>query len=747
MRKKLLTSIVALLVCIHVFAQTATVTLSSQKQYIRGFGGINHPVWVGDLTASQRETAFGNGAGQMGMSVLRIWVSDKPSEWSRELATAKRAIELGAIVFASPWNPPANMVETFTRGTQTNAKRLRSNMYAAYAQHLNDFVKYMKDNGVELFAISVQNEPDYAHDWTWWTPQEILRFMKENAGSINCRVISPESFSYLKNMSDPILNDPQALANMDILGAHLYGTAYSNFTYPLFKQKGAGKELWMTEVYHPNSEAQSADRWPEALETGFHIHSALADAEFQAYVWWYIRRQYSPMKEDGTISKRGYMMTHYSKFVRPGYYRVDATKNPTTDVYVSAYKKGDDVVIVALNRSTSSKTITLSIPGTKVQTWERYVTSGSKNLQKEANVNDPDGSFQVTLDAQSMTSFVGKAPAGFPIVSITAPANDAVFTSPATINISANASDPDGTISKVEFYNGAVKLGEDASSPYTYSWTNVGAGSYSITAIATDNSGNKTTSAAVVIKVNIPQSPYNGKPHDIPGTIQLEEFDLGGNGNAYFDDTPGSQVTPVVNYRSNEDVDIEVCSDEGGGYNIAYIMQNEWLEYTVNVKSTGAYSIDVRAAADGDGKIFHIEVDGVDITGPINIPNTQGWQTYQTITLNNINLTEGQHILRLVFDANYMNLNYMVFNNEVITDIKDSKIAATTLSPNPFGNDGLKISHVGDFKFRIMDMKGAVMEEGQASDHSSIAEDLLPGVYLLSIEDHQGLRFYKIVRQ
>ncbi|GAL84854.1 carbohydrate-binding family 6 protein [Sporocytophaga myxococcoides] len=721
--------------------------MSSQKQYIRGFGGINHPVWAGDLTASQRETAFGNGAGQMGMSVLRIWVSDKPSEWSRELATAKRAIELGAIVFASPWNPPANMVETFTRGTQTNAKRLRSDMYGAYAQHLNDFVKYMKDNGVDLFAISVQNEPDYAHDWTWWTPQEMLRFMKENAGSINCRVISPESFSYLKNMSDPILNDPQALANMDILGAHLYGTAYSNFTYPLFKQKGAGKELWMTEVYHPNSEAQSADRWPEALETGFHIHSALADAEFQAYVWWYIRRQYSPMKEDGTISKRGYMMTHYSKFVRPGYYRVDATKNPTTDVYVSAYKKGDDVVIVALNRSTSSKTITLSIPGTKVQTWERYVTSGSKNLLKEGNINDPDGSFQVSLDAQSMTSFVGKAPAGFPIVSITAPANNSIFTSPATINITANASDPDGSISKVEFYNGAAKLGEDASSPYTYSWTNVSAGSYSITAVATDNSGNKTTSAAVAVKVNIPQSPFNGKPHNIPGTIQLEEFDLGGNGYAYFDDTPGSQVTPAVNYRSNEDVEIELCSDEGGGYNIAYIMQNEWLEYTVNVKSSGAYSLDVRAAADGDGKIFHIEVDGIDITGPINIPNTQGWQTWQTVTLRNINLTGGQHKLRLVFDSNYMNLNYLVFNDEVITDLKDNKSVATSLSPNPFGNEGLRINHIGDFKFRITDMQGAIMEEGKAFDNYSVNSNLFPGIYLLSIEDNLGIRFYKIVRQ
>ena len=129
------------------------------------------------------------------------------------------------------------MVETFNHNGDTTAKRLRYDKYAAYAQHLNDFVTYMRNNGVDLYAISVQNEPDYAHDWTWWTPQEMLRFMKENAGSINTRVIAPESFQYLKNMSDPILNDPQALANMDILGAHLYGTQISNFAYPLFKQK------------------------------------------------------------------------------------------------------------------------------------------------------------------------------------------------------------------------------------------------------------------------------------------------------------------------------------------------------------------------------------------------------------------------------------------------------------------------------------------------------------------------------
>lgn len=218
-------------------AATATVNPSAQRQTIRGFGGMAHAAWIGDLTAAQRDTAFGNGEGKLGFSILRIPVGENQSDWSRDLATAKRAAELGAIVFASPWNPPASMVETFNRNGQTNAKRLRYDQYAAYAQHLNSFSTYMRNNGVNLYAISVQNEPDYAHDWTWWTSTEIVRFLRENAGSINTRVIAPESFQYVKSMSDPILNDSTALANVDIIGAHLYGTPYSNFPYPLFKQK------------------------------------------------------------------------------------------------------------------------------------------------------------------------------------------------------------------------------------------------------------------------------------------------------------------------------------------------------------------------------------------------------------------------------------------------------------------------------------------------------------------------------
>jgi len=388
-------------------AATANINPSAPRQTIRGFGGMAHALWIGDLTAAQRDTAFGVGEGRLGFSLLRIPVGESQSDWSRDLATAKRAVELGATVFASPWNPPASMIETFTRGSQTNAKRLRYSSYGAYAQHLNDFTTYLRNNGVNLYGISVQNEPDYATDWTWWTSAEIVRFLRENAGSIGTRVIAPESFQYVKSMSDPILNDATALANVDIIGAHLYGTSYANFPYPLFKQKGAGKELWMTEVYYPNSTANSGDAWPEALDVGEHIHHAMVDAEFQTYVWWTIRRSYGPLREDGQISKRGAMMAHFARFVRPGYVRIDATANPASNVYVSAYRGGNTVVIVAVNKNTTAVSQQFTLAGTtasgSVASW---LTDASRNVAPQNALSMANGSLTVTLPARSATTFV-----------------------------------------------------------------------------------------------------------------------------------------------------------------------------------------------------------------------------------------------------------------------------------------------------------------------------------------------------
>ena len=117
-----------------------------------------------------------------------------------------------------------------------------------------------------------------------------------------------------------------------------------------------------------------------------------------------------------------------------------------------------------------------------------------------------------------------------PTVTLTAPASGATYTAPATISLTATASDPDGTISKVEFYNGAVLLGTAATAPYSYSWSNVAAGTYTLTAKAYDNLNVATTSTAVSVTVstlaNVPPTvtltaPANGATYTAPAAIIL----------------------------------------------------------------------------------------------------------------------------------------------------------------------------------------------------------------------------------
>ncbi len=258
--------------------------------------------------------------------------------------------------------------------------------------------------------------------------------------------------------------------------------------------------------------------------------------------------------------------------------------------------------------------------------------------------------------------FANCTSSGNPIVTLTAPLNNAVYTTPANITLTATASDPNGTITKVEFFDGTTKLGEDATAPYSFTWANVALGAHTITAKATDNSGNATTSAAVAIKVNVPQGPYNGTYALIPGTIQFENYDVGGNGFAYMDDSPGSEVTPVVNFRTNEDVDVENCTDANGGYNLGFTTAGEWTEYSVDVQKPGAYEINVRVACSGTERTISLSMDGEDIATDIAIPNTAGWQTWQTVKVPNVDLKAGKQILRMtVGETDYVNLNYVTF--------------------------------------------------------------------------------------
>lgn len=146
---------------------------------------------------------------------------------------------------------------------------------------------------------------------------------------------------------------------------------------------------------------------------------------------------------------------------------------------------------------------------------------------------------------------------------------------------------------------------------------------------------------------NPSNTPFGGISAVVPGTIQAENFDEGGEGVAFHDTAAGNKGAA---YRST-DVDIQPTTDAGGGYNIGWTKTGEWLKYTINVTESGTYTFETRVANIGTGATFYVELDGVDQTGPIAVPDTGAWDAWQTIQTPGISLTAGQHVLRVVMDA------------------------------------------------------------------------------------------------
>jgi glucose/arabinose dehydrogenase/PKD repeat protein len=144
------------------------------------------------------------------------------------------------------------------------------------------------------------------------------------------------------------------------------------------------------------------------------------------------------------------------------------------------------------------------------------------------------------------------------------------------------------------------------------------------------------------------QAPYGGTPAPIPGVIEAERYDLGGSGVAYLDNTA---VNSGGQFRTDA-VDVETASDTGAGFNVGWAFAGEWLEYTVNVAAAGTYDIEVRVASAGAGGTFHIEVNGVDKTGPLTVPDTGAWQAWTTLRRAGVALSGGSQLWRLVMDAN-----------------------------------------------------------------------------------------------
>lgn len=142
--------------------------------------------------------------------------------------------------------------------------------------------------------------------------------------------------------------------------------------------------------------------------------------------------------------------------------------------------------------------------------------------------------------------------------------------------------------------------------------------------------------------------PFRGGPRPIPGVVEAEDFDAGDAGVAYHDLTEANQG---ADYRGPTQVDIERRPDASNGHGIGWARAGEWLTYTVEVADPGPYTLEIPVASAKLGGRFHIEFDGKDATGPIQVPDTGGWTKLQTIRIDGVRVPAGRTVMKLVMDA------------------------------------------------------------------------------------------------
>jgi glucuronoarabinoxylan endo-1,4-beta-xylanase len=402
-------------------AQTATINWNKTNQVIDGFGASN----ANDLppmTSEQAALMFSPNTG-VGLSLLRTAVPNDGScltvnpTCAGKISDMKLAIANGARVWSTPWSPPAVMKST---GSVDNGGSLLAGSYGAYATYLANYVKTLNSlYGIDLYALSVQNEPekDVYYASAIWSPTNFNTFIGTNLGPtfsanrLTPLIIMAETSTWqdLAAYANANITDSRAAPFVSIYATHDYSHAGAS-AYPV--GQAAGKHLWETEVCDDMSGIFDPSI-KSALRYAQYINDWMTIANANAWHFWWLydngNDDQGLVDRSGTVSKRLYMMGNYSKFVRPGFYRIDATATPQNGVSVSAYKNVTTgvLVIVVINQNSSNTSQTFTLNGTTASSVTPWITSASLNLVQQSSVSVSGGSFTYTLSGFSITSFVG----------------------------------------------------------------------------------------------------------------------------------------------------------------------------------------------------------------------------------------------------------------------------------------------------------------------------------------------------
>ncbi|MEU8231407.1 cellulose binding domain-containing protein [Actinoplanes sp. NPDC048967] len=407
-------------------AGTPDITVNSATKYqtIDGFGAAVS-IWGGAWSTAETQTLVGSGANQLGLSIVRTGISPVSSEWSAQVNALKTAKSYGSNVkiLASPWTAPAAWK---TNNSRVNGGKLKTDYYDDYANHLNSYVQYMKNQGVAIDVTSVQNEPDWHPDYDSmdWSGTELRTFVRDQGAKVqNTKLMVAEAVNLNYGYTDPTLNDASARNNIGYIGGHLYGTEDAGRLKPYSLAEQYNKPVWMTEWNFHEADGNGSNIWGnpsnqavwnETLDDIMRTVHKSMEANWNAYIWWYGKRYYSFIGDGeaaygttaGAPLKRGYAFSQFAKYVRPGYQRVGLTKSAkASPLEVTAYQGGGKTTLVILNRSAAAVTNAVLQAPQNVTKAEYYLTSQNANAAGQpTSLNG--GQVTVSVPARSISTVV-----------------------------------------------------------------------------------------------------------------------------------------------------------------------------------------------------------------------------------------------------------------------------------------------------------------------------------------------------
>ncbi len=393
----------------------ARIDLAKRHQTIFGFGCSSG--WTSPTMDDSLADAFFTVDKGIGLSLLRMRIA--PDGTSLELATARQAIARGASVWAAPWSPPAEWKDN--RDVNNGGHLLREHRQD-WADRLASFAKNAAAEGVPLIGLSAQNEPGYVTAWETcdWTPDSLAEFVRDYLGptlmkqGLRVPIIAPETEGWNKfdDFAGALLADPAALGYVGPLATHSYkGSAH----VPASVQT-SGRQVWQTEYTDLRDATDTG--MGSALNIAAHIHADLVHGNVSAWHHWQFvgasPYAYSGLAEGKDLTRRAWVIGNWSRFVRPGFVRVEATASPQPGVLVSAFcdSATGRLVIVLVNARDLDVRQTASIANGKLPTaFAVWTTSDTLALALSGRRPVPsDGTFTTTLPARSVTTLVSDLP-------------------------------------------------------------------------------------------------------------------------------------------------------------------------------------------------------------------------------------------------------------------------------------------------------------------------------------------------